>query len=96
MLLEVREVVEKDPNAKSTVQELPDYCKGVYDRTIARAAISTAPSLRGGPHFVVLGAGMCAGPAVEFLSRERAAKVLLHELPIISTPSSTLVCNENE
>lgn len=68
-------MVEKNPSANALMQLLPDYCNGVYDRTIIAASSSRSLRAKKRRHVVVLGAGMCARPAVEYLSRERATKV---------------------
>ena len=58
------------------------YCFGVYDRTLkteagaptsgpspTRSQVAVSHASQGGRSVVVLGAGLCAGPAVEMLSR---------------------------
>jgi len=76
------------PLAEGSIHELPDYCNGVYHRTVdpipnhsptsdkpaAKVGKPSTPppttkAAAGGRNLVVLGAGLCAGPAVEMLSR---------------------------
>jgi len=73
VLSDVRDVVAANPDARASIQELPDFCEGVYDRTLSRA--SKRPASHARRHVVVMGAGMCAKPAVEFLSRDRSTMV---------------------
>ena len=88
----MREVVESAPQANGSVQELPDYCQGVYDRTLklgggGGGAASAAGGGQTQRNVVVLGAGMCAAPAVEYLSRERSTKVRRRGGPLATLPS---------
>ena len=73
------------PKAQATITEVPGYCNGIFDRTIHDATAATATGQPTGAssssataskvfsgkgrRLVVLGAGLCASPAVELLSR---------------------------
>ena len=75
VLQRLHDLAQRMPMAEAAIVELPDYCD-VFDRTLLpeeggkapaaeQAASAASPSRR----IVVLGAGMCAAPAVEMLSR---------------------------
>ena len=81
VLSQLQALAARMPLAEASVVELPEHCGGVYDRTIpgsagggaaALAASAAAAPAPGGSRIVVLGAGLCALPAIELLSRRSA------------------------
>lgn len=110
VLARLQALLQRMPLAEASFHELPDYCGGVYDRTIASdekpssaptqatkpvaaaalaAAVRVAPAaVTAGRSMLVLGAGLCAGPAVEMLSRDPSATV--HVVSAVSGEAEAL------
>eukprot|EP00656_Telonema_subtile_P047495 TRINITY_DN545_c0_g1_i1.p1 TRINITY_DN545_c0_g1~~TRINITY_DN545_c0_g1_i1.p1 ORF type:complete len:1029 (-),score=352.60 TRINITY_DN545_c0_g1_i1:354-3440(-) len=74
------------PYAEATVHEVRDVCKGTFDATLARKPqdrhTKDAPAMSFGQSpevqtVLILGAGLVAAPAVEYLSRDPHRKVVV-------------------